>query len=148
MTKFETIEGVSVRRGGIGAKVGAIWSGNAARSQGLFARLFPAPVVSRPVNPYLAAGLELLGYAGLLGIGRMSAGDVKGGLRVMMVWLAAVTVFFTSFSFLGLIAVLLAIPTIGFSLLMFAISVGPPLIYFVIVPAVSAFRLFIQLRQQ
>jgi hypothetical protein len=130
------------KRNGIGSKINGAWNGTYGRSRDLFEQLIPAPQTQRRVNRQLAALLELLAYVGFLGFGRIFAGDINGGIRAMIMW------WFISFGssivigLIGILGFILAIPTIGLSLLMAAIVALPILWSWLSIPIRSAIKLF------
>lgn len=108
--------------------------------------LIPPPQATRQANPWLAAGLELLGYVGVLGVGRMYAGDWAGGITALMMWAATIL---GSSLFLGLcvtIAAILVPFTCGISTIIALFGVIPllPLLF---IPLTSSLALFAQLQQ-
>lgn len=109
--------------------------------------LIPPPQATRQANPWLAAGLELLGYVGVLGIGRMYAGDWAGGITALMMWSATIL---ASALFLGVgvtIAAVLFPFTCGMSVFIAFLGVIPllPLLF---VPLTSSLALFAQLQHR
>jgi hypothetical protein len=100
-------------------------------------RMIPPPQAHRAVNPYIAAGLELLGYIGLLGFGRMYAGDMAGGLSALAMWLVVLAGMFTFAFIVIVLAILLAIPTLGISFILVGF-LGLLIIPIIILPALSA----------
>lgn len=127
---------------GIGSKIANIWNSTYTRSQGFFNQLIPPPQVRRKVNPYLVAILELFGVVGFLGIGRMIAGDISGGLQTMITWFLVYCGMLATISFFGTISLFLAIPTLGVSFILFIVALMPVAIVFILVPIQSAFKLF------
>ncbi|NJL57427.1 hypothetical protein HC928_21525 [bacterium] len=109
--------------------------------------LLSMPEARKPVNPRMALALELLGYIGLLGIGRMYAGNWSDGITTMVLWFASVVY--------ALLALLAATLIIGFfALLHAALGFIVFMIYFLlyglpflIVPLRSALALYEQLKE-
>lgn len=132
---------------GLTGKAKGLWNGTYGRSQAFFDRLIPPPVTTRRANPYLAAALELLGYVGVLGMGRIYAGDTAGGIRACVLWLAMTFSVSAVFSISGTIALIAAIPTFGLSLLGFALMIVPLMIPWLVLPLGSALKLFAQLQR-
>jgi len=132
---------------GIGDKLMQVWHGSYNRSLGLLNQVIPSPVVMRRVPPELAAGLELLGWVGFLGIGRMVAGDIAGGIKAMIMWWIATFGFSAVLGIAGLIGILLAVPTFGFSLLGAILLIMPPLFAWFSVPLVASGKLLVSLQR-
>ena len=132
---------------GIGAKVGKVWNGAYTRSIGILNQVIPPPVATRRVNPFLAAALELLGYVGFLGIGRMVAGDIAGGIKAMIMWWIATFSFTAVLSLAGFAGIMLAVPTVGFSLLTAIIVIMPPFFAWLSMPIVAAGKLLVDLKR-
>jgi len=132
---------------GIGDKLMQVWHGSYNRSLGLLNQVIPSPVVMRRVPPALAAGLELLGWVGFLGIGRMVAGDIAGGIKAMIMWWIATFGFSAVLGIAGLIGILLAVPTFGFSLLGAILLIMPPLFAWFSVPLVASGKLLVSLQR-
>ena len=110
------------------------------------ASIIPAPVATKRVNPYLAAGLELFGFIGVLGLGRMYAGNVRGGIAALIGWLGILIAGSSAIFLIGVAALLLAIPTLGLSLLFSGLLAAIIVVPIILVPVGSAIQLFIQLR--
>jgi hypothetical protein len=108
-------------------------------------RIIPPPTVQRNVNPYIAAALELLGYIGLLGLGRMYAGDVAGGMSALMMWLVVLAGTCGLIFVAALVALVLAIPTLGLSFILVGF-LGLLIFPVIILPALSAIQLFTTLK--
>jgi len=131
----------------IGAKIGQVWNGTYKRSLGFLNQLIPPPVVTRRVNPFLAAALELLGFVGFLGIGRMIAGDTAGGIKAMIMWWLTTFCFAAVISIAGLIGIVLAVPTVGLSILGVIVLMMPPLFAWLSVPVIAAGKLLVDLQR-
>jgi hypothetical protein len=130
-----------------GAKVGQVWNAAYQRSIGVLNQMIPPPTVTRRVNPFLAAALELLGFVGFLGIGRIVAGDTAGGIKAMVMWWIATFAFSAVLSIAGLIGVILAVPTVGISLLGAIVAIMPPLFAWLSVPVIAAGKLLADLQR-
>ncbi len=132
---------------GIGGKIGGAMRNSYARNTGWLNQLFPVPSVSRSANPFLAAALELLGLVGFMGLGRMYAGDLAGGIRTMVAWL--ITYWGMNVVIWGsaVLAVIGALFTFGLSLLAWAIFALPLLLPLYIVPFTAAAKLFFELKR-
>ncbi|MBP1465544.1 hypothetical protein EYB53_007480 [Candidatus Chloroploca sp. M-50] len=126
----------------IGGKASKVWNNTYTRSQNLFDRLVPPPTVQKRVNPYLVASLELLGLMGFLGIGRMVAGDVQGGIRAMITWWFIFFVNIVSLIILVVVNIFLIIPTFGMSFILSMFFGLPFAIVFWLTPIRSAIKLF------
>ncbi len=109
--------------------------------------LIPPPQATKQVNPWIAAGLELLGYVGILGIGRMDAGDWAGGVTALMMWLATVAAAFGFAVVCATVGALLIPFTCGASIGLAAIVFFVPILPLLFVPLTSSLVLFAQLKQ-
>ncbi|MBA3947380.1 MAG: zinc-ribbon domain-containing protein [Herpetosiphonaceae bacterium] len=136
-----------ISQSGFGSRLNGMAKGSYNRSSGWANAMFPAPQATRPVNPYVAAGLELLGFIGLLGIGRMYAGDVSGGIGLMAKWFLTLVGVCLVVGATGGVAAICAIFTFGISLMIWAVTVIPLLLPLLLVPITSAGKLFMQLKR-
>ena len=133
--------------GGVVGKVGGLWQSVYGRSTNTLNRFIPSPAVTRPANPYIAAGLELLAFCGFLGLGRMYAGDIRGGIKAMVIWWITSFIFAAAIILPGILAVIAAIPTLGASLLVWVLFALPPLFAWLGVPVIAAGKLFASLQR-
>ena len=127
---------------GVAGKLRGVALGSYGWSSRLMNGMFGDPTALRPVNPTIASGLELLGFVGVLGLGRMYAGDIAGGVRSLVLWLCACLAFLSAFAVGAMIAVAAAFFTLGISLGIFALVVIPVMIPFALTPIVSATKLY------
>ncbi len=129
-------------KAGLGGKLRSVALGSYGWSSHLMSQLVGEPVALRRVNPALAGGLELLGFVGLLGLGRMYAGDISGGVRSLLLWIAACFGFLSAFALGAMLALVAAIPTLGISVGVFGLAVIPIMIPFLLTPFLSAGKLY------